>query len=169
MTCITSLVDMTVLVPLDWTSNLPEWETALWVALDVSDLTDYVFNPKAKPEPKKIEWAKHETWRLHRAIAVAAIHHTLKGDLNETGSGIHNLLRAKGWDARNRDPSYHFQMIRNTMVEHKARTEKVYPDSEEECDESGSVWSSSGRSSRLGNTYTSLNEGSGFYYEYDDD
>lgn len=78
MTSSTNLVDTTALVTLEWTTNLEDWEECLWVALDVHNLTDYVFNPDAKPEPNKDEEPdKYETWRFHRAVVVAAIYSTL--------------------------------------------------------------------------------------------
>ncbi|CCC14527.1 unnamed protein product [Sordaria macrospora k-hell] len=52
MTTNNNLADTATLIQLKGEKNLGDWESALWVALDCANLTDYVFSPKDKPEPK---------------------------------------------------------------------------------------------------------------------
>ncbi|KAK3355510.1 hypothetical protein B0H65DRAFT_50254 [Neurospora tetraspora] len=110
MTTNNNLADTATLIQLKGEKNLGDWESALWVALDCANLTDYVFSPKDKPEPKDKDSEKYETWRANRARAVAAIHSTLKAE------NIRTILQINGWDPKNRDPSYHFQLIQKAIA-----------------------------------------------------
>ncbi|KAH7627963.1 hypothetical protein B0T09DRAFT_345529 [Sordaria sp. MPI-SDFR-AT-0083] len=69
MTTNNNLADTATLIQLKGEKNLGDWESALWVALDCANLTDYVFSPKDKPEPKDKDSEKYETWRANRARA----------------------------------------------------------------------------------------------------
>ncbi|KAK1783506.1 hypothetical protein QBC45DRAFT_399491 [Copromyces sp. CBS 386.78] len=105
-----NLADTATLIQLKGEKNLGDWESALWVALDCANLTDYVFSPKDKPEPDDKTSTEYETWRSNRAKAVAAIHSTLKAE------NIRTTLQINGWNPRDRDPSYHYQLVQKAIA-----------------------------------------------------